>query len=175
MRFLKDRFPKYDIGEYSYGEDPLIFDWNEGSTLRIGKFCSLGASCVFVLGGNHHSDRISTYPFYNLFANLNKKDSYTNGNIIIGSDVWCGNYSCIMSGVTIGHGSILGAMSVVRKDVEPYSIVIGNPAIVIKKRFSDSDVEKLLQIQWWNWDINKIRKYWKLIIGKDIDALCKIA
>src|SRR5574343_433703 len=173
MKFLKERFPNLDIGEYTYGQAPVVFDWNEGSKLKIGKFCSIGSACMFFLGGNHYSDRISTYPFYNLFAKLNNKDNYSRGDIVVGHDIWIGSYSTIMSGVTIGHGSIIGAMSVIRRDIDPYSIVIGNPEIVIKKRFSDSDIEKLLHIQWWNWDIKKIQKYWKLIIGKDIDALCK--
>jgi acetyltransferase-like isoleucine patch superfamily enzyme len=169
--FLNKRFPQYQIGDYTYGEDPIIFDWNEGSTLKIGKFCSIGTRCVFMLGGNHNNNRISTYPFHKLMMNIEKLDRHTNGDVVIKDDCWLGNFSCFLSGVTVGEGSIVGALSVVRRDVRPYSVVIGNPSIEIRRRFSDSDIEKLLELKWWNWDSSKIKKNWKLIIGKDIDAL----
>lgn len=129
--------------------------------------------------GDHKLDAISTYPFpifgngwedaYNIF------DLPVKGDLIVGNDVWFGYNSLIRNGVTIGDGAIIAAGAVVVKDVPAYSIVAGNPAKVIKMRFDDKTIEKLLQITWWNWDIKKINKNLKVICNLDVDLLEKIA
>jgi len=96
--------------------------------------------------------------------------SKNKGDMVIGNDVWIGLEATIMPGVTIGDGAIIGAKSVVTHNVEPYSVVAGNPARVIKKRFSDETIKRLLKIQWWNWPIQTIETHRDVITGNDIDA-----
>ena len=93
----------------------------------------------------------------------------TKGNVIIGNDVWIGYKATIMSGVTIGDGAVIGACSVVTKDVKPYEIVAGNPAKVIRKRFSDEIIIQLLKIAWWNWPIEKIKAEIEFLCNNNIE------
>ena len=93
------------------------------------------------------------------------------GDIVIGNDVWIGYDAVIMAGVTIGDGAIIGTRAVVTKDVEPYSIVGGVPAKEIRKRFSPEVIKKLMEIQWWNWPIEKIRDAITDIHSSNVDAL----
>lgn len=144
------------VGKYSYGIDDITFhSWGEGSVIQIGSFCSIAGGCLILLGGNHRVERISTYPFghihKHIFNHNGEGHPATNGNVVIGNDVWIGLNVTIMSGVTIGDGAVIAANSHVTKNVEPYTIVGGNPAKALKKRFSDEVIDKLLQIQWWNW------------------------
>ena len=117
----------------------------------------------------------STFPFF-IFGQAYKKYELNfpkKGDTIIGHDVWFGNSSVIMPGVTIGDGAIIAAHSVVTKDVEPYTIVGGNPARVIRKGFNNHTIEQLVQIAWWNWDIEKITQNVAAIVGCDIEKLVK--
>ncbi len=137
--------------------------------LIIGKFCSISTRVSFFLGGNHNVKRISTWlPELNMKYD-ETRDLLTNGDIIIENDVWIGMNVMIMSGVKIGSGSVIGAGSVISKDVEPYSIVVGNPAKVIKKRFTDDQIDILLKSEWWNWDHNFIRENSEIIFGESFD------
>ena len=125
--------------------------------------------------GDHKLDAISTYPFP-IFQNgwekaFNIFDLPVKGDIIVGNDVWFGYDSLIKNGVTIGDGAIIAARAVVVKDVPPYSIVAGNPAKVVKKRFDDATIKRLIKIAWWDWDIAKINKHLKLICSLDVDRL----
>jgi acetyltransferase-like isoleucine patch superfamily enzyme len=157
-----------------------IHSWNEGTKFIVGNFCSIANNLTVFLGGNHRSDWVTTYPFghlhQNIFNNFNG-DGHpaTKGDVIIGNDVWIGNDVTIMSGVTIGDGSILAANSVITKNVEPYSIVGGNPAKLIKYRFTSEQIEKLLEIKWWNWDDDKINTYTPLLCNQNIDEFIKLA
>lgn len=141
-------------------ENSKIFLWetipsaSEDATLIFGKYCSIASGCTFFLGGNHVYERTSTW----LHDEIKEKGITSNGNITIGNDVWIGYGSTIMSGVTIGDGAVIAANSNVVKDVEPYSIVGGNPAKLIKKRFSSEDIEFLLKLKWWNWPEEKIEE-----------------
>ena len=115
---------------------------------------------VFILGGEHRADWITTYPFNALFsegAHITGHPS-SKGDIVIGNDVWIGYQSCILSGVTIGNGAIIGAKSVVTKDVPPYAIVAGNPAKFIRYRFPQETIDKLENLAWWDWDISVIKE-----------------
>jgi chloramphenicol O-acetyltransferase type B len=138
--------------------------------LIIGKYCSIGSGTVFVMAGNqgHRTDWTSTFPFYyqaNIFKNA--KNPYEKaGNTTIGHDVWIGSEAMIMPGVTIGSGAVVAARAVVRKDVEPYSIVGGNPASFIKFRFNEEQVVKLLKLKWWDWSEEKIKN--------NMEFLCNI-
>jgi len=125
--------------------------------------------------GDHKLDAISTYPFP--IFNQGWEDAFDvnnfpiKGDIIVGNDVWFGYDSFIRGGVNIGHGSIIAMRSTVVKDVPPYSIVAGNPAKVVKMRFDDKTIERLLQIAWWDWSIEKINKNLQTICSADINQL----
>ena len=170
---VNTRYQNY-IGDYSYGKI-IIFDWNQGSKLKIGKYCSFAVPTI-LLGGEHRPDWITTFPFPDhIFsksfpeANNIKGFSKTKGDVIIGNDVWVGKDAIILSGVKIGDGAVIAARSVVVKDVPPYTIIGGNPAKVIRKRFDEKTINQLLKIQWWNWPITKIKKNIHLLCSKNID------
>ena len=167
----------YSIGDYTYGT-PNILNWGEGSTLIIGKFCSIADGVTILLGGNHRIDWITTYPF-------NKCNSYfpnattihghpsTKGDVVIGNDVWIGKGVTILSGITIGNGAVIAAEAVVTKDVKPYEMVGGNPAKSIKFRFSQDAIEHLLKIKWWDWNHEIINKKVKHLCDSDIEQFIK--
>lgn len=161
---------KYEIGNYTYGT-PRIYDWNEGAKLTIGKYCSIAEGVCIFLGGNHRTDWVSMYPFPDFFPEASHITGHpqTKGDVIIGSDVWIGNGAVIMSGVKIGSGAVIGARSLVTKNVEPFSIVAGNPAKHIKYRFDDTTINKLLKISWWNWPESKILGKIDLLLSNNID------
>ena len=167
-----------EFGDYTYGYDSLIVkDFETGEKLRIGKFCSLSSNITILLGGNHPIKNVSTYPFGVL--NTNKFSGSINiekitKDTVIGNDVWIGHGVTILTGVTIGDGAVIAANSNVVKDVEPYSIVGGNPAKFIKKRFTDEQISNLLDIKWWNLDDNKINEILPHICSDNIDEFIKL-
>jgi len=148
---------------------------NDVDKLKIGSYCSIGSGAVFMMSGNqgHRSDWVSTFPFYfqaNIFKE-SKNGFEKTGDTVIGDDVWIGSEAMIMSGVTIGDGAIIGARTVVTKDVEPYTVVGGNPAVVIKKRFTNKEIEQLLIMRWWNWEEEKVKEVMPFICSPTIDEL----
>lgn len=158
------------IDRYSYGiENCKIYEWGEGKSLKIGSFCSIANGVEFYLGGEHQLDTFTTYPFGHIYTEYlpfeaNPNHPLSKGDIVIGNDVWIGSNVTILSGVNIGHGAVLGANSLITKDVNPYCIVAGNPAKVIKQRFNYSIIEELLNLSWWNLDIEKISKIIPLLL-----------
>ncbi len=186
--FLKNiiKNPNIIVGDYTYYDDfdnvenfeknvKYHFDFIDDK-LIIGKFCMIASDVKFIMNGaNHLSNSISAYPFAifgNGWENAMENKSYPNkGNIVIGNDVWIGYNATIMAGVTIGDGAIIAANSTVVKNVEPYSIVGGNPATEIKKRFSENEITKLLELKWWDWDIEKITNVLPLLTSNNIDDL----
>ena len=144
---------KVEIGDFTYGF-PIVRSWGEDARLKIGKFCSIGGNVQIYLGGNHHTDWCTTYPF-----NVLLKDQYpdidggvaaTKGDVTIGNDVWIANDVTIMSGVTIGDGAVIANSAVVTRDVEPYEIVGGVPAKHIKYR------QALNGVEWWDWPLEEL-------------------
>ncbi|WP_198001436.1 CatB-related O-acetyltransferase [Nibribacter ruber] len=136
------------------------------NSINIGAYCSIAAN-VTIQEYNHNFDTISTYYINKkIFMAGEDPDIFSKGDIVIGNDVWIGAHSIVLSGVTIGNGAIIGANSVVTKDLPPYSIAVGTPAKVIKYRFEPEIIEKLQQIQWWNWDKDKFNKNRQLFQGK---------
>ena len=186
--FLKNIItnPNIIVGDYTYYDDfedvhnfeknvKYHFDFT-GDKLIIGKFCMIASDVTFIMNGaNHLTDAVSTYPFA-IFGNgwenaMEGKTYPTKGDTNIGNDVWIGYKAMIMAGVTIGDGAIIAARSVVTKDVAPYSIVGGNPAKEIKKRFSKEQIDKLLALKWWDWDIEKITKNVQNLTDNKFDFL----
>ncbi len=178
-RFLNNEINEENvtIGDYSYGKIK-IKRYGKDTKLIIGKFCSFADNVTILLGGEHDYNWITTYPFFAHFSecldeNISPfKDS--KGDIIIGNDVWIGYGSVILSGVTIGDGAIIGANSVVTKDIPPYAIAAGNPVKIYKKRFSEEIIKKMLEIAWWNWDMDKILKNASLLQSPNIEEFVKL-
>jgi len=179
--------PNIIIGDYTYYDDPVnskAFEKNVlyhypfiGDKLIIGKFCAIAHKVKFIMNGaNHKMSSFMTYPFQ-IFGNGWEKISpsvselLNKGDTIIGNDVWIGYDSLIMPGVQIGNGAIIASKSVVVKDVEPYTIVGGNPAITIKKRFPEDTIKILQKLKWWDWDVSKITNNLEILTGLDIERL----
>lgn len=160
------------IGKYTYGfESTQIYTWSEEVDIKIGRFCSIGAGLKLFCGGNHSTWFVSSYPFGAVFKeflkiNVEKPIVFSNGGITIGNDVWLGRDVTIMSGISIGDGSVVAANSHVVKDIEPYSIYGGNPAKLIRYRFSEETIEMLLNLQWWNYEDCFIEKIYPILLEK---------
>lgn len=186
--FLKNiiKNPNIIVGDYTYYDDfdnvenfeknvKYHFDFI-GDKLIIGKFCMIASDVKFIMNGaNHLTNALSAYPF-EIFGNgwehaMEGKEYPNKGDIIVGNDVWIGYNATIMAGVTIGDGAIIATNSTVVKDVAPYSIVGGNPAIEIKKRFTDDEISKLLELKWWDWDPEKITRNVQYLTGTELDKL----
>ena len=184
--FLKNLLSSSNIsiGDFSYYDDPddvnnflknILYHFDfVGDKLIIGKFCQIATGVRFVMnGGNHATDGWSTFPFAafgNEWANV-PLNSISKGDTVIGNDVWIGNSATIMPGVQIGDGAILATNAVVTKDVEPYSIVGGNPACLIRERFDNDTKQALLKIKWWDWNFEKICQHAEQIATGNIDFL----
>lgn len=162
------------IGRYCYAiETPKIYFYGGiNCALTIGNFVSIGPNVTIIVGGEHRKDWVSTYPFSEIFDGMQEAACIqTKGNIDIGSDVWIGANVTILSGITIGHGSIVGAGSIVTKDVAPYTIVAGNPARMLRKRFLDSTIKKLLALQWWNCTDEEIESIAPILMSGNANML----
>lgn len=165
-----------EVGEFTYGHDRVSIS-EGGADIKIGKFCSLASEGIeFYAGGNHRVDWLTTFPFggihKNIFTTKNDEGNVsTKGDILIGNDVWIGKHAKIFSGVTIGHGAVIGAHTIVTKDVPPYCIFAGNPGEFKRKRFDDEDIEFLLSIKWWDWSIEKINENIPLLCSNNIKEL----
>jgi virginiamycin A acetyltransferase len=187
--FIKNTIenPNIVVGDYTYYDDPEDSEGFErnvlyhypfiGDKLIIGKFCAIARGARFIMNGaNHKLSGLSTYPFQ-IFGHGWEKVSPTlsdlpyKGDTVIENDVWLGYEALIMPGVRIGNGAIVSSRAVVTRDVAPYTIVGGNPAVRIKARFSEEVVARLLAIAWWDWPIEKITEHLDLIVGADVDAL----
>jgi virginiamycin A acetyltransferase len=179
--------PQIIIGDYTYYDDPVDSEGFErnvlylypfmGDKLIIGKFCAIAQNVKFIMNGaNHKINSISTYPF-SIFSNGWEKvtpeihDLPYKGDTVVGNDVWIGYEALIMPGVKIGDGAIIAARSVVTADVAPYTVVGGNPARLIKPRFPPETIKTLLEIEWWNWDAEKISKNLENITSTNLSAL----
>lgn len=172
--FLKNIInnPSIIVGDYTYYDDPddvhhflknvlYHFDF-VGDKLIIGKFCQIATGVRFIMnGGNHAMNGYSAYPF-RVFGHDWKDvplESMSKHDTLIGNDVWIGNSTTMMPGVKIGDGAIIATNAVITKDVEPYTIVGGNPSRLIRKRFDDETIQKLVSLKWWDWSVEKISRF----------------
>jgi len=167
---------RFHVGRRTYGE-PEVLDWKDGTTLRIGSFCSIAAGVNILLGGNHRTDWITTYPFLVMSKGVEgARESYVvKGDVLIGNDVWIGQFATILSGVTIGNGAVIGVSAVVTKNVPAYAIVAGNPAKIIRMRFSENEIAQLEQIAWWDWPDGKIEAAMPFLLSGNIAGLAEFA
>jgi acetyltransferase-like isoleucine patch superfamily enzyme len=165
----------FDVGDHSYGRPKVRFP-ESGAKLAIGRYCSIADQVEILLGGNHRTDFVSTYPFgamTGVWPEAAGLDGYhaTGGDVVIGNDVWLGSGCMILSGVTIGDGAVVAARAVVTKDVEPYAIVGGNPARLIRHRFDAATRGRLLASRWWDLPREKVAALIPLLQGADVEAL----
>lgn len=171
--------PNIVVGDFTYFADTDFekhvthhYDFI-GDKLIIGKFCQIGAGVEFVMNGaNHQMNAVSTYPFY-IFGSWDqsvpsKEDLPFKGDTVVGNDVWIGQNSTILPGVHIGDGAIIGLNSVVTRDVPPYTIVAGNPAKAVRKRFDDELIDLLLKLKWWDKSIEEINALIPLLSCSDL-------
>lgn len=154
-----------------------LYEWN-GDKLRIGKFCQIAAGVEFVMNGaNHQMNAVTTFPFYTLeswdMQPPARADLPLKGDTVIGNDVWIGQNAVILPGVHIGDGAIIGANSVVGSDVAPYTVVVGNPARVLRKRFDDDFIDLLLRFRWWDKPVAEINALIPLLTSGDLGAVRK--
>ena len=182
--------PNIIVGDYTmyndFDSDPRRFEKNNvlyhypinHDRLIIGRFCSIACGAKFLFtSANHTMKSLSTYPFPIFFEEWgldikNVASAWDNkGDIVVGSDVWIGYEAVILSGVHIGDGAIIGARAVVTRNVPPYTIVGGIPAKEIKKRFDEETIKKLLQTEWWNWPVKKVRQFLPQIMNGEVDKL----
>jgi virginiamycin A acetyltransferase len=174
--------PNIIVGDFTYIADSEFeshvthhYDFI-GDKLIIGKFCQIAAGVEFVMNGaNHQMNAVSTFPFYTLEGwKMNppaKSDMPFKGDTVIGNDVWIGQNATILPGVHIGDGAIIGANSVVGSDVEPYTIVVGNPAEAIRYRFDEDLTELLLKFKWWDKPIKEINELIPILTSSDLDKV----
>lgn len=181
--------PNIRVGRYSYysgyyhghGFDDcaryLLPDRDDVDKLIVGSFCSIGSGAAFIMCGNqgHRHDWISSFPFFYMSeepAFASARDAFANaGDTVIGSDVWIGTEALILPGIKVGHGAVIGSRALVSQDVAPYTIVAGNPARPVRKRFADEQIAMLLEMAWWDWPLEELRAAMPLLCSGDVAGL----
>lgn len=171
---IKKMIPR---GKHTYGPEPKMIGVPEvaiGS--KIGKFCSIAENLQFIVRGSHMMDWVTTYPFQAIWGmDVPLHDLPPHSPIIIGNDVWIAANVKIKQGVTIGDGAVLATECFVTKDVPPYAVVGGNPAKIIKYRFTEEQIKSLLDIKWWDWEDDKIKELVPLLVSNNIDKFIQMA
>lgn len=174
----RDRLPAHvSVGRHSYGITRHMFIRPTAQApCRIGAFCAFADQVMIFGQADHPTDTVSSYPFRSehFMADAPPAEPVTRGPVTIGNDVWVGARAIILSGVTIGDGAVIGAGAVVTRDVAPYSVMVGNPAKAVRKRFSDRQIAALLALRWWDWPDEKIARMEPLLYG-GIDAFLAAA
>jgi len=164
--------PRISIGRFTYGGATFKL-WSAGERVEVGAFCSFAEDVLIFGGGEHRLDWVTTHPLRIAFNSPGAGQDghpHSKGPTRIGNDVWIGHGAMVLSGVTIGDGACIGAGAVVSKDVPPYGIAAGNPAALVRTRFSETQIAQLLHVAWWNWPIDRIKQFEALLCSADIDA-----
>jgi chloramphenicol O-acetyltransferase type B len=164
---------KLSMGRGSYGDPTVLTVTNTGNSVEIGNFCSIADGVTFLLGGGHHVEWVTTAPW--LEGRRAPGHPVRKPGVHIGHDVWIGRGAVILEGVSIGTGAVVGAQAVVASDVEPYAIVVGNPAKEIRRRFEAETRERLLATEWWTWSAERIAEARALLWSSDVDAFLQFA
>ena len=173
--------PDLIMGPYTFAQEtPRVVRYpnDPDDPVTIGGYGAIAANVEFVVGGNHRVDWVSTFAFRHVLGLPGAATDgcpQSAGPIVVGSDVWIGRDALILSGVTIGHGAVIGARTVVAKDVRPYAIVVGNPAREVRRRFSDAQVEALLASEWWTWPPAEVLSIVDLLNGAGVDEFLAYA
>ncbi|HEY3325665.1 MAG TPA: CatB-related O-acetyltransferase [Novimethylophilus sp.] len=154
---FKQRYPMFSMGICTYGV-PNVRHWDKISNLTIGSYTSIAQNVEIYLGGNHHTEWLTSYPFPAFFPERSKHKNYgiIPRDVIIGSDVWLCDDCKILPGITIGHGAVVATGAIITKNVEPYAVMAGNPAKVVKWRFDEPTRKALLESSWWDWPPEEI-------------------
>ena len=166
----------FSIGRYSYFKPIIEWQWGDTGHCSIGNFSCVAHDVILMLGGTHSADWVSTFPFrvhFGVDGMFEDGMPAAAGDITIGNDVYVGRQARILPGVTVGDGAIVGAFTVVPKDVRPYAIVVGNPAREVRRRFPDDVVERLLRIRWWDWPDEKLREAIPLLSSNNMDEFLR--
>lgn len=157
---LRTPWPYLQIGDHTYGRFHVAYwEGDPPNEVRIASYTSIARGVEFIIGGNHHPEWVSQYPFrisFSLPGAFADGQPASRGPITVGHDVWIGRNATVLSGVSIGDGAVIGAGAVVAKDIRPYAIAVGNPAREVRRRFDDDEVERLMQIRWWDWPDEEI-------------------
>ena len=174
--------PNITVGDFTYIADSEFeshvtnfYPWSRDK-LIIGKFCQIASGVEFIMNdANHQMSAVSTFPFYTLEGwDMDAPavlDMPFKGDTIIGNDVWIGQNAVILPGVNIGDGAIIGANSVVGSDIAPYTIVAGNPAKVIRKRFDEELIDLMLRFKWWDKSIEEINSLIPILTSSDLEKV----
>ena len=176
--------PNIIVGDFSYYsgrnfEEHVTHHYEFiGDKLIIGKFCQIGEGVEFVMNGaNHQMNCATTFPFY-IFEGWNEQqrepelsDLPLKGDTVIGNDVWIGQNVTIMPGIHIGDGAVVGLNSTVTRNIPPYSVAAGNPAVIIRKRFDDEFIELMLRLKWWDKNIEEVRKLIPVLTCSDLEKV----
>ncbi|AZQ65894.1 CatB-related O-acetyltransferase [Silicimonas algicola] len=181
--------PRIEVGDYTYAFEndppddwiarkaPYIFPFS-AEKLVIGKFCQIASGARFITASaNHRYDGISSFPFAIFGGPTVGRPSMPTSfsDTIVGHDVWLGDAATILPGARIGSGVIVGAGAVVSGSIPDYAIVAGNPGRVLRRRFTDGQIDRLMRIAWWDWPIDRILAHESEICGGDVDALERAA
>lgn len=166
------------VGPHTYGSFKVLVGAGDKARVHLGAYCSIGVGVAFAIGGNHRPDWVTTYP---LRAAFGLPGANTDGHprperdIVVGNDVWIGSEALILPGVQIGDGAVIGGRAVVARDVEPYAIVVGNPAREVRKRFDDDTIARLRRLAWWTWSDERVLAHVDLLCSGDVEALLAAA
>jgi virginiamycin A acetyltransferase len=183
--------PKIEVGDYTYYDDPddplgferkaVLYGYGP-ERLIIGRYSAIASGVRFIMAGANHADLgPSTFPFGIFGEEWGERTmdlvmgAPSRGDTVVGNDVWLGYRALVMPGVTIGHGAVVAAASVVTSDVPPYAIVGGNPARVIRMRYGEEDVERLLRAAWWDWPVELVTEHARTIMSGTPAELERIA
>lgn len=168
---IRLQYPHCTFGVGTYGI-PEVVEFDNDSVLKVGSYTSIAAGVKVLLGGEHRTDWLTTYPFPAMIDEVKDILDYapSKGDVVIGSDCWICTDAVILSGVTIGHGAIVAAGAMVNRNVAPFSVVGGNPCKFIRWRFDEETRETLLAAAWWDWPVDEVKAMARTLCSNDVET-----